>query len=168
MSTPTLNIDPRHYVIPGENPLEFGALVREYAERFQPAGPTEKFLCELLLHSDWSRRRLIRAETSIRSNRSKYPDPDAAIASVIRLQQSNERSYFRALRELRRERKERLGDAKPAPTAARPQVQPQPQPAKPPVPVTPITVVSPNHVPGPIPAVDLGKGHPPAGLVFVG
>src|SRR3982751_2467578 len=52
-------------VIPGEDPDKLELLTREYHASFQPFGPVEHVLVEMMTHADWLRRRWARVETEI-------------------------------------------------------------------------------------------------------
>lgn len=175
------SLDARCFVIPGEDPAGFEALVREYREQFLPAGPVERFLVDTLIQCDWKKRRLTRAENQflrliartltgsselLRAAYESGGPHSGALHSLFRLQAANERSYFRAITELRRLQQQRQ-PAQPGREAFDPQHHPQtggigfvpksapPEPAPPEHPAAPIVL-------------NLGKGHPPEGLVFVG
>jgi hypothetical protein len=138
-------IDARSLVIPGENPAELEAIAIAYREQFQPSGPFEIFLVDTLVNADWQRRRIARAESQMLTAYLALPEipaehplgavfaEDAAGAQALhktfqRLQ-AIERSYFRALKELRRIQQDRRSAAPPPePTNAQ---APQPQPVRP-------------------------------------
>ena len=190
-------------VLPGEDPHEFAALIREYVDRYQPLGAVEYYLVETLIQCDWIRRRLFRDETEILSaiprpgNRNVMQLCDAygskdvqrAFDKIVRRQFSLERSYFRALRELQREQKERRASEQDADTEPAQTTQTQAATAtaaaahthtrsakaaaghplafgfqnatrRPPLTTSPAD--------RPVTVIDLGKGHAPEGLVFVG
>jgi hypothetical protein len=114
-------IDARSLVIPGEDPAHLEALALEYFGQCDPVGALERYLVETLVHDDWNRRRYTLIESQILQE-----SPDA----------STERSYFRALKELRRAQKERKAQqeaqAEHAEAAAEPEigfVLPIPQPS---------------------------------------
>ena len=177
---PKDSIDSRFYVIPGEDPAELEALAREYREQFHPVGPVERFFVDTLIQCDWKKRRLTRAENQFLRVISKVfndsPEPLGAgyeydgagpniLRSLFRQQAANERSYFRAITELRSLQQQR----QPAQPAHQPSPSPEPnhypqtggigfvpQPDAPPAaPAIPVVV-------------NLGKGHPKEDLVFVG
>jgi hypothetical protein len=117
-------IDAKSLTIPGEDPADLEALAREYHRRFQPDGPMEAFFVETLVKSDWDRRRYARIEAQyLRVQFAALDEPtdtplgvifhnDARKGNVLqklfRRQAAAERSYFRALAELRRAQRERL------------------------------------------------------------
>ena len=108
-------IHARLQVIPGEDPAELEALAAGYHQQFQAATPLECFLVDALVHADWQLRRLHRVEAQLWASQIAETDPpeDAplghiyarALDTFTRLQRridSTERSYYRALTQLRR------------------------------------------------------------------
>jgi hypothetical protein len=126
----TYGIEARSRVIPGEDPAELEALAGDYHRQLNPQGPLEGYLVETIVAADWNRRRYTRVEAqlyrvlmtaSAASAESDAPSgPATAFAddvtgarilqSVFRQLASAERSYFRALTELRRAQKERRAE----------------------------------------------------------
>jgi hypothetical protein len=180
---PKDSIDARFHVIPGEDPAELEALAREYREQFHPVGPVERFFVDTLIQCDWKRRRLTRAENQFLRVISKAfndsSEPLGAgyeydgvgpniLKNLFRQQAANERSYFRAITELRSQQQQRqpAQSAQPAKDTSLPTESHHypptggigfvPQPDAPPA------------QPAPLVTVNLGKGHPKDGLVFVG
>jgi hypothetical protein len=116
--------DAHFLVIPGEDPAELEALALEYHRRFRPDGPLEAFFVETLVKADWDRRRYARIEAQyLRVQFAALDEPtdtplgvifgnDARKGNVLgklfRRQAATERSYFRALAELRRAQRERV------------------------------------------------------------
>jgi hypothetical protein len=116
-------IDAKSLTIPGEDPAELEALALDYHRRFHPAGPMEAFFVETLVKADWDRRRYSRIEAQyLRVQFAALEEPtdtplgvifgnDAKKGNVLgklfRRQSAAERSYFRALAELRRAQRER-------------------------------------------------------------
>ena len=116
--------DAHSLVIPGEDPAELEALALDYHRRFRPDGPMEAFFVETMIKSDWDRRRYARIEAQyLHVQFAALEEPtdtplgvifhnDARKGNVLqklfRRQASAERSYFRALAELRRAQRERL------------------------------------------------------------
>ena len=128
-------IDARSLVIPGEDPVHLEALALEYFGQCDPVGALERYLVETLVHDDWNRRRYTLIESQILQE-----SPDAftgkAAQQISRRLAYTERSYFRALKELRRAQKERKAQqeaqAEHAEAAAEPEigfVLPIPQPS---------------------------------------
>jgi hypothetical protein len=122
----TYGIEARSRVIPGEDPAELEALAGDYQRQLNPQGPLEGYLVETIVAADWNRRRYTRVEAQLYrvlmaaaaapAESGALPGPAAAFAddvtgarilqSVFRRLASAERSYFRALTELRRIKKE--------------------------------------------------------------
>jgi hypothetical protein len=119
-------IDAKSLTIPGEDPAELGALSHDYRQHFRPVGPLEDFYVETIVKADWDRRRYTRIEAQvIRVQFAALEEPtdtplgtvfanDALKANTLqklfRRQAAAERSYFRALAELRRAQRERLSE----------------------------------------------------------
>ena len=117
-------VEARSLVIPGEDPAELESLACDYHQQFNPAGPLEDFLVDTLVQADWNRRRYTRIEgqlfrvlianqdATVESPLAAMFERDAAkgnsIQKIFRLRAAAERSYFRALGELRRAQRERL------------------------------------------------------------
>ncbi|MBZ5581630.1 MAG: hypothetical protein LAQ30_05385 [Acidobacteriia bacterium] len=116
-------IEARSLVIPGEDPAAFEALAQDYREQFHPVGPLEDYLVETLVQSDWNRRRLARIQAQVIGAFLAAPaaPAESPLALVFtggaagpdilyklhRQLAHSERTYFRALTELRRARRER-------------------------------------------------------------
>jgi hypothetical protein len=109
-------VEARSLVIPGEDPAELEALALDYLRQFHPVGPAEDFLVSTLVKADWDRRRYTRLEGLVLQSQFAGEKPGAATDAfsakpaqlVYRRLAAAERSYFRALKELRRFQKERL------------------------------------------------------------
>jgi len=138
-------LEARSRVIPGEDPAELETLAADYRAQFNPVGPLEDYLVDTLVSADWNRRRYTRAETHFATMLMKLdPDPPApgdpvtlagafdadvtgakVLQALIRRLDAAQRTYFRALAELRRTQKTRAaqeqeepgeaGDTTPAP-----------------------------------------------------
>jgi hypothetical protein len=110
-------IEARSLEIPGEDPAELEALALEYRQQFNADGPLEGFLVETLVQADWNRRRYTRIEAHflqvlIAGKDAADPTRLGAFVApqaqqIFRRLAATERSYFRALKELRRIQKER-------------------------------------------------------------
>ena len=162
----TYGLEARSRVIPGEDPAELEALAGDYHRQFHPEGPLEDYLVETIVAADWNRRRYTRVEARLyRIVMKAVPrDPGAPaesdalsdlaaafgedatgakiLQSVFRQLAAAERSYFRALAELRRAQKERVAEATQEDAIA---VNPQPVTASAAVPhPVPIGFVLPN------------------------
>ena len=132
-------IEARSLVIPGEDPTALEVLALEYHQQFNPSGPLEDYLVQTIVQADWNRRRYTRVEAQIfqllLANRDASAESSQdvftcdAARQVFRRLAAEERSFFRALKELRRIQKERsaneeaeaegpAADCLPQPTAA--------------------------------------------------
>lgn len=97
------------FLLPGEDPAEFEALITAFREEFQPCGPTGEFLVEELARSQWKLRRVFVLETALfaAASSSSLADlfsNDTAAASLARLGRYEtriRRDWYRALSELR-------------------------------------------------------------------
>ena len=128
-SLPKYGIDAASIVIPGEDPAELQALIAEYFDDLHPEGPLQRFLVETMIHAQWSKRRFARVEAELL--RSLLPGgscetlmEDRTLQRVHRRLQSLDRTYFRALAELRRAQRQERTVEEPS------------QPARPEVPVS--------------------------------
>jgi hypothetical protein len=109
-------VDARQTVIPGENQADLECLAAEYQDHLCPATAVERYLVDTLILSDWLRRRLQRAQAelyTVLAGRPGIPGPlsyawqsDAAgsntLQKVFRQLSTLDRSYLRALTEIRR------------------------------------------------------------------
>ena len=118
--------DARALTIPGEDPAELEALAVDYHNRFQPEGPVETYMVETIVKADWDRRRYARMEAQFLRVRiaaldapTDFPlgevfrqdaDGSRALDKLFRRQAAAERTYFRALTELRRAQEARLAE----------------------------------------------------------
>ena len=119
-------IDAKSLTIPGEDPAELETLALDYHRQLRPDGPLEAFFVGTIVKADWDRRRYARIEAQImRVQLAALEEPtetplgsvfltDAlkanALQKLFRRQQAAERSYYRALAELRRAQCERLSE----------------------------------------------------------
>ncbi len=124
----TLGINAQSTVIPGESSRDLDILGDEYQDQFCPTTPVERYLVDTLVTCDWVRRRLHRAQADlyrVLAARTDLINPlgyiwkeDTAGANtlqkVFRQLTSLDRSYHRALAELRRLAQER-SQAEPEP-----------------------------------------------------
>jgi hypothetical protein len=150
----TYGLEARSRVVPGEDPAQLESLAAAYHGQFNPVGPLEDFLVETIVQADWNRRRYTRVEAQLyralmaaaqrRLDAPADPDPLSELAAVFgddvtgakilqsafRQLASAERSYFRALTELRRAQKERRAEERAEEAEAAPAVTlapPRPQ-----------------------------------------
>jgi hypothetical protein len=118
-------MDAQSLIIPGEDPADLDALAHDYHEQFRPYGPEETFLVETLIRADWNKRRLRRIETEL--FHALRAEQEAAgvragillaavfaqngahnpLDKIFRRLETAERTWFRALKELRRAQRER-------------------------------------------------------------
>jgi hypothetical protein len=109
-------------IIPGENPDDLQALADSYRAEYQPQGPTESALVDMLVHSEWLLRRFRRAEVKLTERMDAIPSVlreislfDDKSVNEERLQRrinSTQRNFHQAVKELK------------ALQAARPKAQP--------------------------------------------
>jgi len=148
-------------IFPGENPEDLAALQQAYQDQFQPQGPVEEKLVEILVRSDWMGKRYDRIEpyvVRISADPSKSPEEALAelfsrtrnnpLAQLERRRQAAQRDWFRALKELQRLQKERHQAAE---TAAAPASAGTPAPA-PEIGFVPATGPVPSQTPAEPPA----------------
>ena len=97
-------IEARSLVLPGEDPAALEALALDYHRQFNPAGPLEDYLVWTIVQADWNRRRYTRVEAQILQAQPATLDAFTCPAArqVFRRLAAEERSLFRALKELRR------------------------------------------------------------------
>lgn len=104
-------IQAKSLVIPGEDSAELEELAAGYHREFQPATPLERFLVDALIHDEWQIRRYRAIEARLweqalspeNSNLGEaYTRNLPAFTRLHRRLESAERSYYRALQELRR------------------------------------------------------------------
>jgi hypothetical protein len=109
-------MDAASTVIPGEDPAEYERLAAGYRESFNPESPLEEFHVNTLIRCDWQKRRLQRTETKLyRALLAEGTNPEDLDIAILRdsptaklLQKvfaqiaSLDRSFFRALNDLRR------------------------------------------------------------------
>jgi hypothetical protein len=98
-------------VIPGEDPAELQELASGYHREFQPATPLERFVVDSLIHDEWQIRRYHAIEARLWEQALSVEDSNLgeaytrnlpAFTRLHRRLESAERSYYRALQELRR------------------------------------------------------------------
>lgn len=104
-------IQAKSLVIPGEDPDELEELAAGYHREFQPATSLERFLVDSLVHDEWQIRRYRAIEARLweqalsleNSNLGEaYTRNLPAFTRLHRRLEAAERSYYRALQELRR------------------------------------------------------------------
>jgi hypothetical protein len=119
-------VDAQSLIIPGEDPAELQALIEDYQQQLRPAGTRETFLVQTLVRVDWSQRRLRRVEAQLyralaAEQEAAGAPPDTllgaiflqetpgskALRRVMRHLETAERTWFTAMKELRRCQEER-------------------------------------------------------------
>jgi hypothetical protein len=114
-------IDAASTVIPGEDPAEYERLAAGYRQQFNPQSPLEEFHVSTLIRCDWQKRRLQRTEAKLyRALLAEGTTPEDLDIAILRdsptaklLQKvfsqiaSLDRSFFRAVNDLRRIDRER-------------------------------------------------------------
>ena len=112
--------DAASVIIPGENPTEYDRIVAEYHRDLKPQSVLEELQVNIIIHSDWQRRRLQRIETNLyRQLLSEGDTPDEIDVTLLRDSATGkllrriwsqiaslDRACYRALAELRRMRRE--------------------------------------------------------------
>ncbi|HET8546423.1 MAG TPA: hypothetical protein VFL57_00385 [Bryobacteraceae bacterium] len=112
-------------MIPGEDPAEFDALRQELHADYAPASTAEGTLVDLIAEHTWRLQRARRAETAAFSSLMGKNDSDRAMAAALtdwedrlekirRYEVTIERSYHRAIEQLRKLQKERRAREKEA------------------------------------------------------
>jgi hypothetical protein len=150
-----------------ENASDLEALAASYYDRFHPDAPEQRAFVDVLIHSEWTLRRLRRSEAQLWEQNMEWSEPCSAEnlfplgralnydASKVfaRLQHritATQRNYERALKDL-----QRLG---PQPPAGRP--IPKREPVSAPAPPTQIGFVSSPVAPPPAASAARPKTNP--------
>lgn len=99
-------------VLATESESDFEALHHQYICQYQPDGVQQRFLIQQLAESEWRLRRARRLETLFLNQHSDEEilndkEVSQALARLNRHEGAIERSYYRALREVKAEMKER-------------------------------------------------------------
>lgn len=96
------------FLLPGENPEEFQALLAAFETDHQPHGPTEAFLVQELAQSEWRLRRisaiegsLLSGDTSSLADLFRSDSAEQALSRLGRYEARIRRDWYRALAELR-------------------------------------------------------------------
>jgi hypothetical protein len=109
-------IQAKAQVIPGEDVAELEQLTADYHRQYRPATPLERFLVDAMVTADWQKRRLAKVEGSLWEHvigegkdglGAVYERNERVLARLHRRQEAVERSYHRALRQLKEEQKGR-------------------------------------------------------------
>ena len=135
--------DAASLVIPGEDPAEYERVAADYRSDLRPATALEHFQIDIMIRSDWQRRRLEKIEAKLYCELLSEGDipgeidvkvlRDSATGKLLRKVWSQiaslERASTRALAELRRLRRERAQEEPQSaapPTRNEPNSKPQP------------------------------------------
>jgi hypothetical protein len=106
-------------VIHDENPSDLDSLVADYIDRFHPDAPEQRCLIDILAHSEWTLRRLRRAEAqlwarNIETSESSFDENTLELGRAVNYNESRvfsrlqsritatQRNYERALKEVQR------------------------------------------------------------------
>ena len=147
-------VDAHTITLPTEDPTAYQNLADAYDAQYTPAGPTERFLLDIMIRADWQKRRLQTLESSL-LDKMLAESPDADLLTVIladtpsakllaRLQRqlaAHERAWFRAHKELTRLAAESTPETTPEPS----------QPEAPQPPAKPMQIKSPERTQSPAP-----------------
>jgi hypothetical protein len=112
----------KQIVIPGEDPAEFDTLRQELHEDYTPANTAEATLVDHIAEHTWRLQRARRAEAAMFERLMRDNETDRAIAAALvdphgdlekirRYEVTIERSYYRAIEQLRKMQKERRAQA---------------------------------------------------------
>ena len=112
-------LDAESAILPGEDPAEYDAFVRDYHANFRPSTPEEAYHVDTMIRADWNKRRLGRVEAQLyRTLLTECGSGDLAaallsdsptaklLARIQRQLAAFERSWYRAHREIHRARRE--------------------------------------------------------------
>jgi hypothetical protein len=97
----------KEILIEGENPLVLTAFRDNFIAQLKPDGELETILVELIISSSWRLKRVLRSERTHPRNTPDYRD--TSYQNVMRYVTTLERQIYRALHELERLQKARLG-----------------------------------------------------------
>ena len=87
-------------LIPGEDPADYNALVADFIRQHQPQNPGEELALTDMAQAWWLKTRAIALQ-------NRYLENEKMLALYLRYQNTHERSYYRALAELRKLKEER-------------------------------------------------------------
>jgi len=94
-------------IIPGEDPAAFETLVRTLTEEHQPATATEQLLLQDMARSYWLTQRAVRLQNDCFT---ESDIDEKRLALFLRYQTTHERSFYKALSNLRALQKTRLAN----------------------------------------------------------
>jgi hypothetical protein len=111
-------IDAESEILPGEDPAELAKLTAEYYLHFLPGSPVEQYLADSIIDADWQRRRYRKLLPQLFQEAATDPVAEARLVRLYRRMDTAERTYFRSLRELGRQRIQARFEAELAETEA--------------------------------------------------
>ena len=91
-------------LMPGEDPEDFAHLVLSLQDQYEPQDATEIILVRRMAEAEWMRGRAVKLQTACLVNE---PDNLKKIALYLRYGTTHERSFYKALNELQKLRKEK-------------------------------------------------------------
>ena len=102
-------------VLADEDQAEFDELVKRYRRQYSPSNPEQCFLIQQLAESDWRLRRARRLETTFFNEHTDEEilnnrEVGDALARLTRYETAIERSYYKALKEVRNQMNSRKSD----------------------------------------------------------
>ena len=101
----THGLSARMPVIPGENEAEFAAYTERWLDELEPIGPMEEHLAERIIGIAWRLRRVGQIEADL--FKPFESQETNQLSRLNRYENALERSYYRAVKELRALQKER-------------------------------------------------------------
>ena len=123
----------RYTLLPHEDPAEYAQLYQELESEWQPQTPTERFQVEQMFVAQWILGRLASIDNQILMAELGFTQQFGFVRDLAGLRRGWERSYFTALHEMERLRKEKR---------PRPEALVEAKPAEPPVHKAPVYVMS--------------------------
>lgn len=97
-------IDAESEILPGEDPAALATLTTEYHLHFLPGTPVEQYLVDSIVDADWQRRRYRRLLPQLFQDATTDPIAEARLVRLYRRMDTAERTYFRSLCQLGRQR----------------------------------------------------------------
>ena len=91
-------------LMPGEDPEDFAHLALSLQDQYEPQDATEIILIRRMAEAEWMRARAVKLQTACLVNE---PDNLKKIALYLRYGTTHERSFYKALNELQKLRKEK-------------------------------------------------------------
>jgi hypothetical protein len=97
-------IDAESEILPGEDPADLAKLTAEYYLHFLPESPVDDYLVDSIIDADWQRRRYRKLLPQLFQEAATDPVVEARLVRLYRRMDTAERTYFRSLRELGRQK----------------------------------------------------------------